>query len=475
MYDATTENPLGSEKVSKLLRKFAVPSIIAMVVSGCYNIVDQLFIGNIIGELGNAATNVAFPLTNMCLALGLMLGIGGAAGFNLRLGAGKKDEAPYFFRNSLTLLVIAGVVLLIVTEIWLDPILRLCGSPDSVMPYAREYLGITAIGFPFFIFSTGAGHLLRADGSPNLIMITNVIGTLINIGLDALFMIGFDWGIAGAAWATIIGQAVAALIQFICLLKPKTVEMMAKHYIPHPKYAAKCATLGLAPFANQISLMIVQIVLNNSLRYYGAQSMFGEEIPIAIAGIIMKVGTIFSGIVIGLSQGNQPILSFNYGAKKYRRVKEAFYVSLLVAFIISICSFAIYQLCPDFILGLFGEGTEEYFIFGRMFFRKYLFFACLFFIQMLSANMFTAIGKPWKGMFLSLTRQIIYLLPLMLIFPRFWGIEGIIYAQPAADFLAISTAIIMDVIEYRKPEFRNEKGVLKEILFKKKTAESCEK
>ncbi len=469
MYDATTDNPLGNEKISTLLRKFAIPSIIAMVVSGCYNIVDQLFIGNTIGELGNAATNVAFPLTNMCLALGLMLGIGGAAGFNLRLGAGKKDEAPYFFRNSLTLLLLVGVILLIITEVWLDPILRLCGSPETVMPYARDYLGITAVGFPFFIFSVGAGHLLRADGSPNLIMVTNVVGTLINIGLDAWFMLGLDWGIAGAAWATVIGQFVAAVIQFICLLKPKTIEMSAKHYIPRPKYAATCAALGLAPFANQVSLMIVQIVLNNSLKIYGGQSIFGEEIPIAISGIILKVGTIFSGIVIGLSQGNQPVLSFNYGAKKYRRVKEAYYYSLIVAFIISILSFALYQLFPDFILGLFGEGSEEYFILGRMFFRKYLFFACLFFIQMLSANMFTAIGKPWKGMFLSLTRQIIYLLPLMLVFPHFMGIEGIIYAQPAADFLAIATAIIMVVIEFRKPEFRNEKGVLKEIFRKKPT------
>ena len=218
---------------------------------------------------------------------------------------------------------------------------------------------------------------------------------------------------------------------------------------------------------NQISMMVVQILLNNSLKYYGGLSIYGEEIPIACAGIVSKVGSIFASVVIGLSQGNQPIVSFNYGAKNYARVKEAYYRTMIIAFVASLVGFIVFQTIPDKILLLFGHGSDLYIEFGSLFFRRFYFFMCIFFIQMISSNFFTAIGKAWKGVFLSLTRQVLYLIPLMLIFPRFWGIDGILVAQPTADFFAIMTAVIMIAIEFRKPGFREAKGVFKSIFIKK--------
>ncbi len=468
MKDVVKDNPLGKAPVNRLIMKYAIPSIIAMLIVSFYNIVDQLFIGNVIGELGNAATNIAYPLTSVCVALGLMFGIGGAASFNLKLGAGEKEEAPYYLGNAVSMLIISGVVLIIIVEIFLEPILRAFGSPETVLPYAMDYTRVIAIGFPFAIFSTGASHLLRADGRPNLAMVCNIIGGIINVGLDAWFVVGLRWGMAGAAWATIIGQVIAGFLALWFVLHGKTFHLQLKHYIPKPKYFGKAASLGIAPMTNQISMMFVQILLNNSLKHYGGQSIYGQEIPIACAGIISKVGGIFASIVIGLSQGNQPIISFNYGAKNYARVKEAYYRTMLIAFVTSLIGFAIFQTIPDKILLLFGNGSELYVEFGSMFFRRFYFFMCLFFIQMISSNFFTAIGKAWKGVFLSLTRQVIYLIPLMLIFPLFWGIDGILVAQPTADAFAIATAIIMIIIEFHKPEFRDTKGVFKSIFVKEK-------
>lgn len=461
-------NPLGSASINSLIAKFAIPSIIAMLVMALYNIVDQIFIGNVIGELGNAATNIAYPLTNACIAIGLMFGIGGASAFNLKMGAGEKEQAPYYFGNAVTMLIICGIALLVITEVLLRPIMLLFGSPQSVLPYAMDYTRIVAIGFPFYAFSAGASHLLRADGRPNVPMYCNIIGAVLNVGLDAWFIIGLGWGMKGAAWATIIGQIIAACLCGWFMLHTKTFKLQLKHLVPKRIFAGKDAVLGLAPCLNQIAMMIVTVVLNNQLKVYGGQSIYGEEIPIACAGIVNKVGSIFMGMVIGLSQGTQPIWSYNYGAKNFRRVKEAYYRSGIYAFIVSAVAFIIFQTIPDKILACFGKGSDLYFAFGSRYFRIYMMFVILFFIQLMSSNFFTSIGKPGKGVFLSLTRQVIYLIPLYIIFPLFWGVEGILFAQPCADFVAISTAIIMVIVEFKKPEFKDTKGVFISIFKREK-------
>lgn len=437
------KSPLATEKVSKLLKQFAGPSIIAMLVSAIYNIVDQFFIGHCVGALGNAATNIAFPLTMMCTSLALLFGIGGASNFNLVMGEGKREKAPYFIGNASAMLFSSGTVLFLITELFLEPMLHAFGSPAEVLPYAREYVRITAIGFPFLIITTGGGHLMRADGSPKMAMFCNLSGAIINIFLDALFVVGFGWGMTGAAAATVIGQVFSGMIVIRYLTRYKTVKLTVKHIIPRSDCLGRIASLGAASSFNQIAMMVVQIASNNLLKYYGALSIYGEAIPIASAGIVMKVNQLFFAVIIGISQGTQPIVGFNYGAAKYSRVKEAYLLVVKIGVGLSLCAFAIFQIFPRQLLALFGEGSQEYYQFGVMYFRIFLAGTMMNFMQPFTSGFFTSIGKAYKGIFLSLTRQIIFLLPLLMIFPRFMGIEGILYAGPVADVMAFLTAVVM--------------------------------
>ncbi len=446
-------NPLGEKPVNKLLMQFAVPSIIAMLVSSLYNIVDQFFIGRSVGELGNAATNISFPLSISCVAIALLFGIGGASAFNISMGEGKKEKAVYFMGNAASMLVICGLVLCLVTNLFLEPLLKFFGSPDNVLGYAKTYTRIVSFGFPFLIFTSGGGHLIRADGRPKISMVCNLTGAIVNTGLDALFVFEFKWGMAGAAAATVIGQVISGLLAVFFLSHCRTVKLGFKHLLPKKEYVTRVMSLGAAPCSNQISMMIVQIVMNKSLKYYGANSVYGEAIPIACAGIITKVNQVFMSFIIGISQGLQPITSFNYGAAKYTRVKSAYKHALLYSGIIAVIAFLMFQIFPHQIISIFGDGSEEYFTFAENYFRIYLFFTFVNFLQPISSNFFTSIGKPKRGMFLSLTRQIIYLLPLIIIFPLFMGIDGIMYAGPIADLLAVITVLIMIRKEFKDERY----------------------
>ncbi len=452
------ENPLGLLPVRNLLMKFTVPSIVAMLTSALYNIVDQYFIGNSIGELGNAATNIAFPLTTCCIAIALLFGIGGAAAFNLAKGAGDDEKAVYYMGNAMTGMLVFGTFLFLATQVFLDPMLRFFGAPDSIMGYAHTYVSITSIGFPMLIFASGGGHLIRADGSPNFSMLCNIVGAVINTILDAIFVFGFDMGMAGAALATIIGQYISGFLAMYYLAHCKTVTVKARHLCPRAACMARVASLGAAPCSNQLAMMVVQLVMNKSLTYYGGQSSYGEEVPLACAGIISKVNQVYFSFIIGLSQGLQPIISFNYGAGKYRRTREAFLTSALAGFVISVVAFALFQLLPRPIIRIFGEGSEEYIAFSVSYFRIFLFFTFLNFLQPLTSNCFTAIGKPLVGMFLSLTRQIIFLLPLIVLLPMAVGIDGILYAGPVADGLAAAVSFVFIARELKGAKYGDNAG-----------------
>lgn len=443
------KNDLGTLPIKKLLKNFAVPSIIAMLVSALYNIVDQFFIGRSVGELGNAATNITFPLTTSCIALALLLGIGAASAFNLTLGEGKKEKALYYIGNSAILLFTSGVVLCIIIQLFLKPMLIFFGSPENVLNYAKNYTRITAIGFPFLIFSTGGGHLIRADGSPKYSMLCNLSGAIINVILDPIFIFGLKMGMIGAGLATILGQIFAALLALRYMFKYKTGKIEKKHLVPKWKFVSKIISLGAAPCFNQLAMMIVQIVMNKSLTYYGSLSVYGESIPLACAGIITKVNQIYMSIVIGLSQGLQPIVSFNYGASKYDRVKKAYATAITYGLIVSVLAFLAFQFLPRQIVSIFGSGSENYYAFAIKYFRIFLLFTFINCLQPISSNFFTAIGKPKKGIFLSLTRQILFLLPLIIILPLFMGIDGIMYSGPIADFIAGIVSIVMIYIEFR--------------------------
>ena len=444
-----SENPLGSEPVSSLLRRFAIPSVIAMLVSALYNMVDQLFIGHSIGVLGNAATNVAFPLSMVCTSIGLLCGIGGAANFNLCMGRREPEHAKSYVGSAISMLAILGVILCVAVQLFLHPMMLLFGATPDVIDYACTYTRITSIGFPFLIITIGGSNLIRADGSPKFSMLCNLVGAIVNTILDPLFIFVFHMGMAGAALATITGQILSFALVVFYLRGFKTLPLSLSDLKPNMACWARIAALGATPAFNQVAMMVVQIVMNNTLTYYGSNSVYGSDIPLACAGIISKVNMLFFSFVIGISQGLQPIVSFNFGAQKYDRVKDAYKKAVFAATAISIVAFLCFQFFPRQIIGIFGSGSKEYLHFAERYFRIFLFFTFLNGIQPVSSNFFTSIGAPKKGIFLSLTRQIIFLLPLLLIFPYFFGIDGVMYTAPIADLAAASVSIVMVVREFK--------------------------
>ena len=462
-----SENPLGSEPVSTLLRRFAVPSVIAMLVSALYNMVDQLFIGHSIGVLGNAATNVAFPLSMVCTSIGLLCGIGGAANFNLCMGRREPEHAKSYVGSAISMLAILGVILCVAVQLFLHPMMLLFGATPDVIDYACTYTRITSIGFPFLIVTIGGSNLIRADGSPKFSMLCNLVGAIVNTILDPLFIFVFHMGMAGAALATITGQILSFALVVFYLRGFKTLPLSLSDLKPKIACWARIAALGATPAFNQVAMMVVQIVMNNTLTYYGSNSVYGSDIPLACAGIISKVNMLFFSFVIGISQGLQPIVSFNFGAQKYDRVKDAYKKAVFAATAISIVAFLCFQFFPRQIIGIFGSGSEEYLHFAERYFRIFLFFTFLNGIQPVSSNF--ALGLPWYAPWSAFVWQerfgasdtygfidqaithseIIFLLPLLLIFPYLFGIDGVMYTAPIADLAAASVSIVMVVREFK--------------------------
>lgn len=445
-----SRNPLGYEKLPTLLKSFAIPSIIAMLVSSLYNIVDQIFIGQGVGYLGNAATNVAFPLTTICLAIALLIGIGSASLFSLNLGAGEKESAARAVGTAITMMVLLGVLYAILVQIFLSPMLKAFGATGEVMPYAVQYTRITAIGMPFLILNNGLSTLARADGSPKYSMTCMLIGAVINTILDPLFIFVFHMGVAGAALATIVGQILSCAVAVRYIWKFRNIELKREYFRLHGRLCRTIASLGMSNSLNQVAITFVQIVLNNSLTYYGALSPYGKEIPLAACGIVIKTNAILLSIIIGISQGAQPIIGFNYGAGQYERVRGIYRLAISCNLIISAVGFLLFQICPLQILSLFGNGDALYFEFGVKFMRIFLLMVLVNGVQLLSSNFFAAIGKPLKGMLLSLTRQVFFLIPLLLILPLFFGIDGIMFAAPIADLLAFIVTILLINREMKK-------------------------
>lgn len=436
------QNPLGTAPVGGLIGKFAIPAIISMLVSALYNIVDQIFIGQGVGMLGNAATNVAFPVTTIATALALLLGIGGASNYNLEMGAGREKKASSIAGTALSTLVITGVILAVAVLLFLRPLLSLFGATTDVMPYAVDYLGITAVGLPFYALSIGGNHIVRADRSPTYSMTCVLTGAIINTILDPLFIFGFGWGIKGAAWATVIGQVVSGILVIIYFGKFRKMYLEMSMLKPSSECLKAIISLGMASCINQIAMAVVQIVLNNSLRYYGGLSVYGSDIPIACVGVISKVNQVFMAICIGISQGCQPIWGFNYGAKKYDRVRLAYRYSVTACTVIATIFFLCFQLFPHQIVSIFGTGSDLYFQFAERYLKIFMFMTFANGIQPMSSGFFTSIGKAKLGIVMSLTRQVLFLLPLIVVFSLIMGIDGVMYAGPIADAAALSLAIL---------------------------------
>ena len=443
------QNPLGTAPVGGLIGKFAIPAIISMLVSAMYNIVDQIFIGQGVGMLGNAATNVAFPVTTIATALALLLGIGGASNYNLEMGAGREKKASSIAGTALSTLVITGVILAVAVLLFLRPLLSLFGATTDVMPYAVDYLGITAVGLPFYALSIGGNHIVRADRSPTYSMTCVLTGAIINTILDPLFIFGFGWGIKGAAWATVIGQVVSGILVIIYFGKFRKMYLEMSMLKPSSECLKAIISLGMASCINQIAMAIVQIVLNNILRYYGGLSVYGSDIPIACVGVISQVNQVFMAICIGFSQGCQPIWGFNYGAKKYDRVRLAYRYSMIACTAIATVFFLCFQLFPHQIVSIFGTGSDLYFQFAEHYLKIFMFMTFVNGIQPMSSGFFTSIGKAKLGIVMSLTRQVLFLLPLIVVFSLIMGIDGVMYAGPIADAAAFVLAILFARRELR--------------------------
>jgi len=446
-----SRSPLAVKPVGKLILEFAIPAIISNLISAMYNIVDQVFIGQRVGLLGNAATNAAFPLVTLCLSLSLLFGVGGAANYNLCMGRGETEKAERFYGAVLSFLVIFGLAVGVGVRLFLKPLMLLFGATADTLSYAMTYTGITALGMPFQIFITAGTHMIRADASPRYAMVSISSGAVLNIILDALFIFGFDMGIAGAAWATVIGQALSFLLQAYYFLRLKRKPLLSANLVPRPRMLLAIAALGWNSFLNQIAVMCVQITLNNVIRAYGAASVYGSEIPLACVGILSKLNVLMTAFIIGISQGCQPIYSFNYGAEQYSRVKKAYLTAITAATIITTSFFLCFQLLPRPILSLFDpEGSELFFQFGTKYLRIYMGMACINSIQPLSGGFFSAIGKATTGILISITRPLLFLLPLIALLPRFLGVEGVMFAGPTADFAAAAVAFFLIRRELRR-------------------------
>ena len=443
------ENPLATERTGKLIAKFAIPAIISMLVSSLYNIVDQIFIGQGVGMLGNAATNIAFPISIICTATALLLGIGSASNYNLSAGAGDPKKAACIAGTGLAMLGICGVMIAVVVLIFLNPLLHLFGVTPEILPYAQDYTGITAWGIPFLILTTGGNHLIRADRSPTYSMVCMLTGAIINTILDPLFIFGMHWGIQGAAWATVIGQVVSGIMVIVYFIHFRKMELTVSMLRPRMEYLRAIVALGMASCVNQIAMAAVQITMNNTLRHYGAESVYGSDIPLACVGVISKVNMVFMAICIGIAQGCQPIWGFNYGAQKYDRVRETYKKAFQVSIVVGIAFFVCFQFFPRQIVSIFGSGSEEYFHFAERYFRIFMMMTFVNGIQPMCSSFFTSIGKARLGIIVSLTRQVLFLLPLIVLFPIFMGIDGVMYAGPIADGAAAMVAIGFAVRELK--------------------------
>lgn len=442
-------NFFATEPIGKLIVKFAVPCVISLLVNALYNIVDQLFIGRGIGYLGNGATNVVFPITIIALAFALLIGDGGASFLSLKLGQGDNSKARKGVGNSITMIVFVGVILTIIAFIFLEPILYVFGATDKLLPFALDYGYIIVLGLPFTMISTALNSMIRADGSPQFAMMSMLLGAVINTILDPIFIFPLNMGIKGAALATIIGQIASFILSVIYISRFKSVKIRRKDFKPNFSICKMILGFGISSFITQLSITIVMGVTNNMLTKYGAKSIYGAEIPLTAMGIVMKVNQILISILVGIAAGSQPIIGYNYGAMNYARVKKTLGIAVISAEVITVIAFIIFQFFPMSVVSLFGSEEGLYNEFAVKCFKVFLLFCILNGFQTVAGIYLQAVGKPIKSAIVSLSRQIVFLVPAAIILPSFLGVEGVLWAGPVADFLAFVLALAMIIFELR--------------------------
>lgn len=444
-------NPLGYKPIGHLLMQFALPAIIAMLVNSVYNIVDQIFIGQGIGYLGNAATTISFPIVTIILAVSTLLGAGGSAYAAIKLGEKKEEEAERTLGTVTILTLAASAVVVAAGFIFLDPMLRLFGATDNTMVYAREYTSIMLIGTPFNMLGVVLSNMARTDGSPSVAMYAMLAGAFLNTILDPVYIFVLHWGVTGAAIATITSQIISAIVLVMYFVKKgKNMRYRKSILRVDPEICRLVLPLGISSGITQIASTILQVVMNNSLVYYGNQSAVGGDVALSAMGIVNKIGMILVSICLGIGIGSQPIFGFNKGANQPKRVRKTFLVAAASATTVAVLGWLVCQLFPGAILSLFGTEDPQFNLFAERCLRIYMLgiFAAGF--QVVSTSYFQSTGQPLKASILSMLRQLLLLIPLILILPLRFGLSGILYAGPAADIISAIVVSQFIIHELRK-------------------------
>ncbi|HKM00030.1 MAG TPA: MATE family efflux transporter [Mobilitalea sp.] len=436
---------LGELKVSKLIFKFSVPAIIGMLVNALYNLVDRIYIGRGVGTLGIGATTIAFPVMLIMMAFSMLIGIGANSLVSIRLGQNRKEEAEGIFGNALVLLVTTSLVLSMIGLAVLVPFLKLLGASDQILPYAKDYLQIILIGGVFQSIGMGMNNFIRSEGNPKVAMYTMLVGALINTILDPIFIFVFNWGMKGAALATIISQAVSAIWVLAYFLRGKSLlKIQVKYLKLKLRYIGSILALGLAPFAMQIAASILNVIMNNNLGDYGG------DVAISGMGIVNSIVTVMIMPIFGINQGVQPIIGYNYGANKYDRVKEAYKLAVIFATVIVTLGWIVTRLFPEQLIYIFNNDDKELIDFGTFAIKRFMIFFPIIGFQIVSSNYFQAIGKPLHSALLGLSRQVLILIPALIILPKFFGLNGVLSAGPLSDIVSSMITGTFIFIELRR-------------------------
>ncbi len=441
---------LEKDSIGKLLFKFSIPAVVGMLVNALYGAVDTIFVGQFVGTNALAGVGVTFPITNTIMAVGMLVGIGAAARISISLGQKKKNRAEKYLGNAVVLMIIGYALVGILGKVMITGILGYLELNPEVAAYANKFTNIMLIGSIFQIVGLGLNNVIRSCGSPKIAMFTMIIGGITNIILDYIFIVPFKMGVAGAAWATIIAQAVSCIwVTAYFFGKSSLLKMKLKNFKLSSYIVWSIVSIGFAPFMLQMAGSLIQFILSKQIVY--AYSSGESDLVIGVMAVISRVTIILLMPVFGVNQGAQPIIGFNYGARQYDRVKKTLKLAMIVSTVLCVSSFIVIQTMPEVLLGLFISKNDMKAIeIGTHAIRIYCLGFAVVGFQVISSSFFQSIGKAAISMVLSMSRQIILLIPFLLILPRFMGSEGIWIAAPMSDFLAFILSVTMISWEMRK-------------------------
>ena len=462
----TSNQFLGTEQVGKLMKRYAVPCIISLLVGALYNIVDQIFIANAsyLGSYGNAANTVVFPLTVVALAIAVMIGDGCCAFVSISLGRGEKELAKRSVGNAVVMSVAAGLVLTGIYLLFQDEIIAMFGGTVNEETYAcsREYFFYITLGIPFYMFGQAMKPVIRADGSPRFAMVSTLVGAVANIILDPVFIFSFRWGMMGAAVATVIGQIITALLAVWYILRMKIIKPAGRDFALERTACGRTLLLGMTSFLSQISLVAAMAAINNMLRQYGAaDAIFGQaqyaQIPMAVVGIVMKFFQIIISIVVGMAAGCIPIVGFNMGAEKRERVRELFTKLLIAEAAVGAVGFVLAEFFPRQLISIFGAANESsyYTDFAIKAFRTYLCMIVLACINKACFIFLQAMGRAAESTILSMIREVVFGVGFALLLPVFFGLDGVLFSMPVSDVLTFLVAVFLICRTYRSLDVGN--------------------